>query len=120
MGYEEGGNSEKLVRLRRQAVAREYLNGPAANAYLDKHLSRSWNIDVLWMDYTGYPVYRQSHCQPFFHEVSVMDLIFVEGVNGARKHMLSFGAKPSVRRQSIWHRLSYFLRDTFLPVLSPV
>ena len=25
-----------------------------------------------------------------------------------------------VRRQSIWHRLSYFLRDTFLPVLSPV
>ena len=25
-----------------------------------------------------------------------------------------------VRRQSIWHRLSLFLRDTFLPVLSPV
>jgi hypothetical protein len=26
----------------------------------------------------------------------------------------------AVRRQSIWHRLSYFLRDIFLPVLSPV
>jgi len=25
-----------------------------------------------------------------------------------------------VRRQSIWHHLSLFLRDTFLPVLSPV
>ncbi|MDH3903915.1 MAG: PAS domain S-box protein [Xanthomonadales bacterium] len=25
-----------------------------------------------------------------------------------------------VRRQTIWHRLSLFLRDTFLPVLSPV
>jgi putative transposase len=28
--------------------------------------------------------------------------------------------RQSVRRQSKWHRLSYFLRDTFLPVLSPV
>ncbi len=26
----------------------------------------------------------------------------------------------SVRRQSIWHHLGLFLRDTFLPVLSPV
>jgi len=26
----------------------------------------------------------------------------------------------TVRRQSIWHHLSFFLRDTFLPVLSPV
>jgi len=26
----------------------------------------------------------------------------------------------SVRRQSIWHQLSYFLRDTFLPVFSLV
>jgi transposase len=26
----------------------------------------------------------------------------------------------TVRRQSIWHHLSLFLRDTFLPVLSPV
>ena len=26
----------------------------------------------------------------------------------------------TVRRQSIWHHLSYFLRDTFLPMLSPV
>ncbi len=25
-----------------------------------------------------------------------------------------------VRRQSIWDHLSYFLRDTFLPMLSPV
>ena len=29
-------------------------------------------------------------------------------------------ARACVRRQSIWHHLSLFLRDTFLPVLSPV
>ena len=29
-----------------------------------------------------------------------------------------FPRKLTVRRQSIWHRLSYFLRDTFLPILS--
>jgi len=29
-------------------------------------------------------------------------------------------AATTVRLQSIWHHLSLFLRDTFLPVLSPV
>jgi hypothetical protein len=34
-----------------------------------------------------------------------------------RARVVGFGG---VLRQSIWHRLSYFPRDTFLPVLSPV
>jgi hypothetical protein len=87
----EGIKSEKLVSLCRQAGAGEYLSGPAARTYLDEHLFNSWNIDVRWMDYTGYPVYRQMFCPPFIHEVSIIDLIFAEGANGARKHMLSFG-----------------------------
>jgi hypothetical protein len=89
----EGRKSEKLVSLCRQTGAGEYLSGPAARAYLDEHLLNSWNIDVLWMDYTGYPVYGQMFCPPFIHEVSIIDLIFAEGVNGARKHMLSFGGE---------------------------
>lgn len=89
----EGDRSEKLVSLCRQAGAQEYLSGPAAKAYLDEHLFNSWNIDVRWMDYTGYPVYRQSYCPPFIHEVSIIDLLFAEGANGAKKHMLSFGGK---------------------------
>ena len=34
--------------------------------------------------------------------------------------LIPLGLGLIVRRQSIWHRLSYILRDTFLPVLSPV
>jgi len=87
----EGKKSEKLVSLCRQAGASEYLSGPAAKVYLDEHLFISSNIDVHWMDYTGYPVYQQRYCPPFVHEVSIVDLIFAEGADGARKHMLSFG-----------------------------
>ena len=37
--------------------------------------------------------------------------------NGSRVFYLCF---VPVRRQSIWHHLGLFIRDTFLPVLSPV
>jgi hypothetical protein len=90
----EGTRSEKLVSLCRQAGAGEYLSGPAAKAYLDERLFNASNIEVRWIDYTGYPVYRQLFCPPFIHEVSIIDLIFAEGAAGARTHMLSFGGAP--------------------------
>lgn len=87
----QGDRSEKLVNLCRQVGATRYLCGPAAKSYLDESLFESCDIEVRWMDYGGYPVYRQMHCPPFVHEVSIVDLIFNEGAHGARKHMLSFG-----------------------------
>ena len=45
-------------------------------------------------------------------ENSIAELCRREGINSNLYYR--------VRRQSIWHRLSYYLRDTFLPVLSPV
>jgi hypothetical protein len=89
----EGAKSEKLVSLCRQVGAAEYLSGPAARSYLDENLFISTGIRVHWMDYTGYPVYRQLFCPPFIHEVSILDLIFAEGSAGARSHMLSFGGR---------------------------
>jgi hypothetical protein len=91
MDYQlKGGKTERLVNLCRQAGATEYLSGPAAKSYLDESLFRDYNINVDWMDYSGYPVYNQLFCPPFVHEVSIIDLIFNEGAEGARKHMLSF------------------------------
>lgn len=87
----DGTKTEKLVSLCRQAGAAEYLSGPSARSYLDESLFSSSGIQVRWMDYTGYPVYRQLFCPPFIHEVSILDLIFTEGSAGARSHMLSFG-----------------------------
>lgn len=82
--------TERLVSLCRQVGATQYLSGPAARAYLDESLFRACDIDVRWMDYSGYPAYRQPFCPPFIHEVSIIDLLFSEGAPGARAHMLSF------------------------------
>ena len=50
-----------------------------------------------------------------------------QAVRDFAKGLISLGMQSGesvtligVRRQSIWHRLNLFLRDTFLPVLSPV
>jgi WbqC-like protein family len=85
------GRNERLVHLCRQAGASEYLSGPAARAYLDEAFFLEQGIRVSWMDYTGYPEYRQLFCPPFVHEVSVIDLILNEGPEAARRYMLSFG-----------------------------
>ncbi len=94
MDYEStGSSSERLVSLCRSAGADEYLSGPSARAYLDESLFREAGIDVVWMEYEGYPVYDQLH-PPFEHAVSVLDLIFHTGPE-AIAHMLPLA--PGVR-----------------------
>lgn len=89
------GRTERLVHLCSEAGATEYLSGPAAKAYLDERLFQEKGIRVSWMDYEGYPEYDQLFSPPFIHEVSIIDLILNEGVEGAKACMLSF---PSARR----------------------
>ena len=84
----EGNKTEKLVAICKQANATEYLSGPAAKNYLETDLFEQENIKVSWIDYSGYPEYTQLH-PPFYHEVSILDLIFNEGVNTFR-YMKSF------------------------------
>lgn len=85
------GRTEKLVHLCLQAGATEYLSGPAARSYLNEVLFATKGIKVHWMDYGGYPEYRQLYCPPFIHEVTILDLILNEGLGGAKEYMLSFG-----------------------------
>jgi len=82
------GQTEKLIGLCRDCSADIYLSGPSAKTYFDQTLAKKDNIIVQWMDYSGYREYKQLH-PPFEHGVSVLDLIFNEGVN-APEFMKSF------------------------------
>lgn len=90
----EGDRVERLLGLCEQAGAGEYLTGPAARAYLDEARFAARGIAVRWMDYSGYPEYRQLFCPPFVHEVSILDLLLNEGPQGARQYLLSTRTAP--------------------------
>lgn len=72
------GKTERLVDLCQKVGATTYISGPAAKDYLDVNLFAEKNIQVSWMDYSGYPEYRQLY-PPFEPQVSILDLIFNEG-----------------------------------------
>jgi len=82
------GQTEKLLGICKDCNADIYLSGPAAKSYFDEALAQKENIKVEWMDYSGYPEYRQRF-EPFVHGVTILDLIFNEGSN-ATKFMKSF------------------------------
>jgi hypothetical protein len=84
-----GDRTERLVSLCRQAGAREYLSGPAGRAYIDEDLFHEAEIELIYMDYSGYPEYRQLH-GAFEHGVSILDLLFNTGPDAPR-FMKSFG-----------------------------
>lgn len=89
------GKTERLVDLCGQAHATVYISGPSAKNYIVKELFDKNNIQLCWMEYSGYPDYHQLY-PPFTHQVSIIDLIFNEGPN-APQFMKSF----SVRRECI-------------------
>jgi len=75
--------TQRLVELCRAAGATCYLSGPSAKAYMDLERFNRAGIEVEYMDYSGYPVYRQLH-GGFEHGVSVLDLLFNEGKEARR------------------------------------
>jgi hypothetical protein len=87
------GKIERLVDLCRQAGADEYLSGPAAKNYIQEKPFVDAGIMVTYMDYSGYPEYRQLY-PPFEHGVSILDLIFNEGPD-AQKYLKSFAQRSA-------------------------
>ena len=77
------GKTEKLLQLCIDSGAAEYVSGPAAKKYIDEKLFREAEISLIWMDYEGYPEYKQLN-PPFIHKVSILDLIFNEGDNAPK------------------------------------
>jgi hypothetical protein len=82
--------ADRVKELLLKSKAETYLSGPAAKAYLPENFMEN-NIDLKWMDYSGYPEYNQQY-PPFVHNVSIIDLIFNEGENSL-KYMKSFNVE---------------------------
>ena len=82
------GKTERLIYICQQAGAQEYITGPSARDYIQEELFQQAGIKLTYMDYSGYPEYRQLH-PPFVHQVSIVDMIFNEGPFAA-KFMKSF------------------------------
>ncbi len=81
--------SQRVLELLRKVGAGAYLSGPAAKGYLDPDAFRQADIELAWMDYSGYPEYEQMY-PPFEHGVSIVDLLFSVGEE-APSYMKSFG-----------------------------
>ena len=82
------GQTEKLLGICKDCEADIYVSGPAAKDYFDTELAKKADIQVEWMDYSGYKEYQQLF-PPFEQSVSILDLLFNEGKN-ATKFMKSF------------------------------
>ena len=77
------GQTERLLGIYEDCDAALYISGPAAKNYFDIELANKANIQVEWMDYNGYKEYEQLF-PPFVHGVSILDLIFNEGINATK------------------------------------
>lgn len=77
------GKNERLVSLCKQVGATEYISGPAAKDYIEEKAFKSAKIGLRYMEYSGYPEYRQLY-PPFDHFVTVLDLIFNEGPDASK------------------------------------
>ncbi|WP_375428221.1 WbqC family protein [uncultured Sphingomonas sp.] len=79
----QGDRTGRLVALCEEAGASTYVSGPSAAAYLDVEAFRRRDVEVVWMDYDGYPDHPQLW-GPFDPRVSILDLLFNCGPNSRR------------------------------------
>jgi hypothetical protein len=73
---------ERVLEILESTRAAVYVSGPSARNYItDEQLARA-GVEVVWKDYSGYPVYEQLH-PPFSHRVTILDLLFHTGPQAA-------------------------------------
>lgn len=84
-----GDKTVKLLNICLDLSLTDYYSGPAAKDYMDIELFKAEDIDVHWFDYSDYPEYNQLF-DGFEHGVTILDLIFNEGIEGAKLKMKSF------------------------------
>lgn len=66
---------DRVLELLKKTGSSYYLSGPAAKDYIDENLFKEADIELEWMDYSGYKEYPQLF-PPFEHGVTILDLIF--------------------------------------------
>jgi len=92
---------DRWVAVLERLGADRFLIGPTARTYLTRDKEREIaerGIELVWMDYSGYPEYRQLF-PPFEHAVSIVDLIFNEGP-AARGFLKNRGGVDTAGRRS--------------------
>ena len=87
----ESGKTERIIEICKKARATDYVVGPAARDYMNEELFKKEGIHFKYMDYSGYPEYRQLF-PPFKHGVSIIDLVLNEGPD-SYKYLKSFQPK---------------------------
>ena len=75
-----GTRTGRLLSICVAAEATEYLSGPSARAYMELDKFAAAGINVRFIDYAGYPEYKQLHGD-LTHGVSILDLLFNMGEN---------------------------------------
>jgi hypothetical protein len=80
--------TSRVVTLCKKLNAGCYISGPTGRNYINEKLFKQECINLEYVDYSGYSIYRQLYGE-FTHAVSILDLIFNEGPN-AKKYMKSF------------------------------
>jgi hypothetical protein len=83
-----GEKTQRLIDICEKVGGTDYLTGPAARSYINEELFEQAKITLHYLDYSGYPEYRQLY-GAFDHYVTILDLIFNEGPF-ARNYMKSF------------------------------
>jgi len=73
-----GHKTDRLVSICLAAGATDYVSGPSAKAYLEPEKFAAHDIGLHFIDYNGYPPYRQLFGD-FEPQVSIVDLLFNEG-----------------------------------------
>jgi hypothetical protein len=68
----------RILEILEKTGATHYLSGPAAKNYIAEQHFVEKHIKLEWMDYSGYPEYKQLFGK-FEHAVSILDLIFNVG-----------------------------------------
>lgn len=77
-----GGRMERLIGVLAEVGATHYISGPSARAYIDEDRFADAGIGLEYMTY-DYPTYPQLH-GPFEPNVSILDLLFMEGPDAPR------------------------------------
>lgn len=75
-----GDKNDRLIQICEQLDCKHYYSAPAAKNYMDIERFDKNNIKVEFMDYKGYPMYKQLYGE-FDHYVSILDLLFNQGPN---------------------------------------
>jgi hypothetical protein len=76
-------STRRLLEIVKSVGGTRYLSGPAARNYLDVGLFAASGIEVVWMEYEGYPEYPQLW-GAFEPRLSIIDVLLNTGAEAPR------------------------------------